>query len=402
MPPELEQEKDAKQFFELLDGDIDNNRSAPIVKQGEEKTQEEIDAEAKAEADRIEAEKQKKEDGPIFKRDEKKKPTKEESIATLRKQRDDALEVGKVFTEVFGEHKPSAIKPLLDFVLEEADGPITEEYVIGKIQEFKELKTVSSKYIEQLEEKERKIAELDVRESKEFEENFKKPYKEAHDSLFLEFATIGPDKKVIAPEATKAFQKFLTELKDPSGIEVKSALMEFAKEFKKESGEDPTLPSVTHLMDSLRTFNKVRHDMHNAYVNWKTTKEEAKKKKESETQILTEAQQRANKKKRVDLASKAFREFDLEDISFVTEKEAEELFKEEYQFSEKIYTGEDVPEYDSLLQRGVKSRLWDKYKDKLVSLLKLEEEIEEGERNGLPGSMELKKKKAPVKDWLED
>ena len=142
--------------------------------------------------------------------------------------------------------------------------------------------------------------------------------------------------------------------------------------------------------------------MHSAYVDWKTTKEEKRKQSESEQQILTEAQQRANKKKRVELASKAFREFDLEEIPFVTEKEAEELFKEEYQFSEKIYTGESVPEYDALLQRGVKSRLWDKYQQELVDLRKFKEEVEEGERNGLPGSKPKRESKVPTKDWLQE
>jgi hypothetical protein len=45
------------------------------------------------------------------------KPTKDESVAVLRKQRDEAIQASKTFNELFKDQKPESIKPIFDFLV---------------------------------------------------------------------------------------------------------------------------------------------------------------------------------------------------------------------------------------------------------------------------------------------
>lgn len=269
----------------------------------------------------------KPEEPPQFKREQKKPVPKEESIAALRKQRDEAIQASKLYTETFGEHKPEVIKPLLDLVIEEADGPITAEYVTNKISEFKTLKEKITELETELQDKEKKVTELDIRFSDEFNKGYKEPYEQAFNTLFLEFASVTEDKQIIAPKATQEFRDFLVANPDIDGIEVKVQMQKFAKAYKAESGEDATLPSVNSLMQSLRQFKTARERMQVAYTDWKKTKQQQQQQQIAEQQLQTEAQKRANKKARIELASKAFRNFDLDAIPFVTEKKRKNCLK---------------------------------------------------------------------------
>ncbi len=343
----------------------------------------------------------KPDDEPIFAREPKKVVTPTESIAILRKQRDEERDKNKIFSEAFGEHKPQVIKPLIDLVSEFAEGPITEESVTNILFEFKESKNKINELETQIQQQEAIISKLDVEHSSDFAKKYKEPYKAAHDALFLEYATVAGDKTIIAPRATEALHKLLVSDTEISGIDVKLALSQFAKAYKAESGEDPQLPSMNSLMNSLRSFKSSRDSMQDAYTNWKDKKQEDEKSLQANQQIQTEAQKRASKKLRVDLVSKAFREFDLDPIPFIDEKEAESLFKEEYTYGEGIFNGTETPTYDNVMQRGVKARLWDKYSSRLKELIDLEESVAKGERNGLTGSHRQAHKSSDKKiDWL--
>ncbi len=391
-----EQKEIAKGFFDILPPVV-GLEIEPLKSKDEEKIKEE---ERLKEEEKLKGGKP-NEDEPQFVREPRKKATPDESIATLRKQRDEERERNKIFTETFGEHKPQLIKPILDLVSEYADGPLTEDSVAAVITKLKDAENNINSLQEELQKREQIISQLDVEHSSEFNSKYKEPYKLAHDTLFLEYASVASDKSIIAPKATDALHKLLTSNPEISGIEVKQALSQFAKAFKEESGEDAQLPSMNSLMNSLRAFKSSREAMQDAYTNWKTKKEEDAKSAQANQQIQTEAQKRASKKMRVDLISKAYREFDLDVIPFVDDKEAEELFKEEYDFGEKIFEGKEVPTYDAVMQKGVKARLWDKYASKLKDLIELEESIQKGERNGLPGSKnQVIKNKVDTKDWL--
>ncbi len=359
-----------------------------------------VKEEEKKEEKKEEKQEEKKEEELVLQR-EKKKVTPDESIAALRKARDEERKKNEVFTKIFGDNQPEAIKPLLDYIQEHVEGPMTVDAVTAAIEDLKGTKNKVTELSTELQEKEKKVTELDIRFSDDFKKNYELPYKEAFDTLFLEFATVAEDKTLVAPKSTQAFHALLTSNPEITGLDAKAALMKFAKDYEAESGEKPMLPSMDSLMSSLRKFKVTKATMHDAFTNWQTKKKEDAQRAVAERQIQSEAQKKASKKMRTDLVSKAFREFDLDSIPFVDDKEAEELFKEEYAFGEEIFDGKKVPEYDSVMARGVKARLWDKYSKKLSELLELEKTMEEGERNGLPGSRRIINTKTGEKvDWL--
>jgi len=391
-PPAVEPSKESLDFFKGMKGHVE-----PPKEQNKE--------DPKEPAKVVEAEIVKPDpDGLILERDKKEKPpkaTQEQSIATLRKQRDEFAEKNKGFTELFGESSPNIIKPVYDFLTEIAEGPITETAVQTFIEEHKQFKDRVAELEAKLEEKDKVITEVDIRYSDEFKRDFDEPYKAAAQELFLEFANV-QGQEVIAPIATKAFNDFLLGKPDANGVEVKGEMAKFVAAYKRESGEDPVVPSITSIMNALRGFKDKATKLHDAYTNWSVKKKETVQKRMADQQIQTEATNKALAAKRKELAGKAFREFDLESTPFVEAKEIESFVREEYKLGEEIREGK-VPEYDEFIKRGVEARLWQKYGKRITELMELEESVNKGERNDLPGSDRGTHKPTEGKvNWLTD
>jgi len=375
-PPVAEPSEIALNFFKTMKG----NAVVPPAK--EEDKKEEVKEEETIE-DR--AKKDKENEELILTREKReKKATPDQSIATLRKQRDELAERNKGFVELFGESPPQIIKPVYDLITEIADGPITETFVKEFVEEHRKSKDRIAELEAQLNDKEKVITEVDIRYSDEFKNDFDLPYKAAAQELFLEFANVQGD-QVIAPNATKAFNDFLLAKPDASGVEVKGELFKFVKAYKDESGEDPIVPSVTNIMNALRGFRDKAIKLQDAYNNWSVKKKETVAKKMADQQVQTEATNKALATKRKELAAKAFREFDLDETPFVEASEVEAFVREEYKFGEDIRNGV-VPEYDEFIKRGVEARLWKKYSKELTELREFKENHEKGERNDLTGS----------------
>lgn len=345
-----------------------------------------------------------KEEEIVLKREPKKgKETKDESVANLRKQRDEARLSAKAFTETFGETKPEVIKPLLELASEIVDGPITVESITTFISELKSKDETINELKKTIEGQERKIDDLDVRYSPTFEKQYKKPYEDAGQNLFLEFATVDEDKKIIGPKSTKSFNDYLLGLENIDGVEIKANLQKFVKSFKEETGEDPSIPTMNSLMSSVRSFHKAKADMQEAYSNWKNKKKHSQEQSIIETEKEREVINQRNARERKRLLSKAYQEFDFDEYDFVDEKEAESLFREEFAMGEKLMKGEDVPSYDKMIERGVKARLFDKFASRIKELIELEKSVEKGERNHIAGAGKGKNEtRQPTKDWLED
>jgi len=396
-------EDEVKQIAGSFFDDIQKDIAKPDDEQNKPDDQKKADDQKKIDDQKaIDDQKKKDDDGPDFTRPGKKKVTQDESIATLRKQRDEEREASKIYKDTFGDVDPVILKDVVDFVKDHVDGPITKDSIATIITDLKTQKDKVAELEAELQEREKIVNELEVTHSKEFNDRYKIPFKEAYDTLFLEFATVTQDKKILAPKATKEFNDFITANKDIEGVEIKAALNKYAKDFENESGEKPDLPSMSSLMTSLRAFRSARESMNEAYSNWKVKKEEDNKRKAFENQTQTEAQMKASKKLRTDLVSKAFREFDTTPIPFVEDKEIDEIFKEEYQFGERFYSDNNVPGYDEVVVKCVKANLWDKWAGKLKDLLDLESAIEKGERNGLRGGKRIDNKTGSKdqKDWL--
>lgn len=328
-------------------------------------------------------------DAPNFEKPQRKqKQDKQESLAALKKRLESEQEKNKGFTELFQEHTPDSIKPLFDFITSKIEGPVTTEAVTELINEIQEKDRQIDELNNKFQETEKKVNDLDIRYSDSFKSKYEQPYRDSAQALTLEFANVDPDGKLIGPKSTEHFDKFLKDNVDSlveDGTKVKGALVQFAKLYKEETGEDASLPTFSSLMSSLRSFKKSRNDMKDAYENWQTKKAESEREHQTRQAEEQEKLQKQTKKERSNLASKAYREFDHDSYDFIEDSELQSFFKEEFQFGEKIFAGESVPPYDELIIRGVESRLWRKHGSRLKELLELEAKVKAGSKNGLKG-----------------
>lgn len=328
--------------------------------------------------------------------------TKEDNIAALRKGRDEAVSNLKSFKDLFGEAGPELIKPVFEMIMETVGGPLTNDSVAEIITQFKE----SKKKIEDLElalaENDKMVTDIDVRYSSEFKEKFEKPYNEAINGLFADFANTS-NGNVLAPSATKSFHEFLTSDPNLNHLQVKEALQVFIKSYKAEIGEDPLVPSMTSLMTSLRTFNTNRIKMKDAYDNWKEVKQKTLQESTLQQQELAESHKKSSKKTRVQFATKAWNSFNVSELEGVsTEQEIQDLFKDEFNTNEDLFEGKNVPTWDDHLKKGVSARLWEKHKAEFIELKQWKSEQEDQERNSLSGSSSVSKKAAESgKHWLK-
>lgn len=331
----------------------------------------------------------KKQEGkPDEKKKEEGKKGREESIADLRKARDEAVGESKKYKEVFGDADVALFKPLIETIQEQVDGPLTPEAVSEIIEGYKSKDERIAELEEQLQNQDKTINELDVRHSPEFKKKYEAPYLEAGQNLFIEFANLNENKEILGPNSTKSFHDFLTgKIDELDATSVKAELLKFSKAYKAETGEDPELPTISSLMTSIRHFREKRDDMRQAYGTWKETKEKAKLSQQAEEEKNREFLTKKNKRERKNLATKAYQSFNHADVEdFVGDEDLTKLFQSEYKKGEDLFDGKEMPSYDFMIQRGVKSELFDKMLPELKRLKALEKEWEAKEREGLPGS----------------
>lgn len=319
----------------------------------------------------------------------KKKVTKEESIQALRAQRDELSTKLKNIEDSLGSSF-DVITPLVSFIQERSNGPITQDVVSSILEEYNNSNTKLTELQAALQEKESKIKDFDIRESDEFKTTYQQPYEDAWQGLYYEFVNLNPsDNSTIGPKSSEAFMNALTD-KDSGQLQAKDVailLRKFSADYKAETGEEPTnLPSVTSLLKAQREFLGKRAQIQKAYTNWHQEKEDAKKKAMADQEQQTQLLQSKAKRERVQFATKAFREFDRDEVDFIDDKTLSSFFDEEFSFSEEIIAGgKDIPTHDVLYQRGVKSRLFDHILPRYKELLQLEERVNSGKRTEIKG-----------------
>lgn len=327
---------------------------------------------------------------PKFTPPEKKKdkPTKEDSIQALRSQRDELQKKLKEYEENLGI-SPAILKPIVDYIKENASGPLTDETVQSIITEFRDTKGRYQDLQRIIEEKEQKIKDLDIQHSDEFQEKYRKPYEDAAIALRYEFAQINPaDGSEIAPKSTQDLFNYLTskEADSLTQPQIAQALARFKAAYKQESGEDPSPISTANVLNAYRQFIKKRTEIANAYQNWSKEKQEAQMRMQAEQEKQHQLLQAKAKRERVQLVTKAYHELDRDEIDFVSEEELSNLFNEEFDYTENaIAGGVNAPTHDVLYQRGVKARLFDKILPEYKELLQLKEKLKKGKNNEIKG-----------------
>lgn len=308
------------------------------------------------------------EDRPSFTKDSNtppakgQKPNKDDSIEILRTQRDEYKTKLEEITTKVGD--PTLVTSLVDYVATIVDGPITKDKIETVIGQLKAKDDAIKALTEERDNHASKLRDINIRFSKEFQDQYEKPILDAQQDMLWSFATAdsGKQGESLAPVATrKLFDKFFKEAHQLTPAQVQLALREYSAEFKKETGgEDYIMPPINSVMASIRGLTKLRTEAKVAYDTWESKKQEAARELQSKQAIQDEALSRQTRKERINLASKAYREFDHDSVAFMEEAEVEKLFNEEFDFGENLFKKEGkIPPYNELIQRGVKARLWD-------------------------------------------
>lgn len=371
-------EEAANSFFEELNSGLGLPKKEGINDNSEDQEEEE------------EKQEEKQEEKPNFTPEpKKKKATKEESIQALRAQRDELSSKLKSIEESIGSSF-DVITPLVSFIQERSNGPITQDVVSSILEDYNNSNVKLTELQSKLQEKESKIKDFDIRQSEEFKTTYQQPYEDAWQGLYYEFANLNPsDNSTIGQKSTESLMNALTS-QESSQLQAKDVailLRKFSADYKSETGEEPTnLPSVTSLLKAQREFIGKRNQIQKAYTNWHQEKEEAKNRAMADQEQQTQLLQAKAKRERVQFATKAFREFDRDEVDFIDDKTLSSFFDEEFSFSEEIIAGgKDIPTHDVLYQRGVKSRLFDHILPKYKELLELEDKVNSGKRTEIKG-----------------
>lgn len=395
----------AEEFFKDVNDDLGKDIIAPGSKGGQDdddpkKGEPKKDDPPTQEPKKEEPKKDEDDDVPTFERDKpKKKPTQEESNGILRKKLDQAEQELKTYREKFTDISPDAINPFVEYLTEVGEGVVDADLSKRIIEEIKSKDIEITELRAQIQEKEKKVADIDVRFSDDFKNKYEEPYKQSANTMLLEFANVSPDKKILAPQATRDLHTYFAENSDKlDAVEVKAKLQEFRLKYKEETGgEDVTIPSVTDMMKAIRSFDKSKKDMHEAYNNWGSKRKSEEESRKAEQEREREMAYKAGKRERMSLATKAFREYDIDKYDFIEEDDLKAIATEEFSLGEKIMQGEDIPPYDKLITRGINSRLWEKHRDNYLRLLKAEEQKKPKEGSTTPGE-----RAQTTKDWLGD
>lgn len=364
-----------------------------------EKNQEEVEKEVKPDP------KPEEEDELELPARPKQKNTKEESNAILKKQNNDLKTENESFRKSLGDIQPGALSPIIEYIKENIEGVVDATSIASVIEELKSNRETIQSLETKLQEKDKFLEEVDIKYSPDFQENYQRPYKEAGDAVYLEFATVA-NGKIIGEKSAKSFANFIFENADKmDGIALKSEMKKYAEEYEKETGEKAELPSVSNMMGAIRTFSQARKEYSEAVANWTTKKKESKDRYEQEQLQQSKEQGKQKKQLRKSLATKAFTDFPIEtDYTFLDDKEVKDLFTEEYKAGEKLFDGEgEIPSYDIMMSRGVKARLFDKIAPLYKKLLEEQEHQDAGNRHrpshkGVANPSKSASKEE--KDWL--
>lgn len=379
--------EDSKSEFDLKLEDDDKKQKK------EPKKEDSLDLDEDEDEDRLNNEKEEK---------ERKKNSKEESNKVLRKERDEAREAIKKF----GNLTPELAQEFSAFLDSRFKDKLpSPEEIKGEFLIVTEKDDRITKLESDLAEKDRLLADIDIRMSPDFRRDYADPYTEAGNNLFLEIANLNGEGKAIGMQATQAFYDFLTKTPDLDGIKVKQQFAKLASDFEKETGEKYTAPPLAAVMTSLRLRKEKEAAFNKAYGSWSQTKQESLTKRQKEEEADQKDAVARNERMRRSQAQDAMRNFDRKEIEgFMDDEKFVKSFNDEYKYIEDFMKNpEKTPTFKELMVRGWKARNFDGLLKEYKELKAFKDEHDKKEMSGSRGGSGSPKKtdKDDNDDWAD-
>jgi hypothetical protein len=332
-------------------------------------------------------------------REEKKKNSKEESTKILRKERDDAREALKKY----GNLTPELAQEFSAFLDSRFKDKITSpDEIKGEFLLVTEKDDTITKLQNDIAEKDRLLADIDIRMSPEFKKDYADPYNEAGNNLFLEIANLNGQGQAIGMQSTQAFFDFLIKTPDLDGVKVKQQFAKFAADFEKETGEKYTAPPLGAVMTSLRIRKEKEAAFNKAYGTWGETKKQSLTKRQAEEEQMMKDATARNERMRRSQAQDAMRKYDRKEIEgFMDEETFVKSFNEEYKFVEGFMKDPTkTPTFEDLMIRGWKARNFDNLLKEFKELKAFKDEHDKQEMSGSRGGGgDPKKRQKDDDDW---
>lgn len=334
---------------------------------------------------------------------DKDKNDKEASNAVLRKQRDEARELAKKY----GNLDPEVANAMNEYITSRfGDNIPSIDEIRGEFQLLAEKDNEIQTLRGRLEEQGKSIRDLDIRMSPDFKNEFIEPYNTAVTNLQVEVSQIDDDGKVLAPQSTASFHKWLLDNKkeiDP--MKMKAALATHAKNFKAETGMDYVAPSVSTMMSAIGSVNTKSQKMGEAYDTWEKTKNESATKAQKEREKIQKENSEGAKRIRKAEATKAMSSYnydELIDLGLIKDKnEYTKIFSDEFRKTESIFEDpSSAPSYADLTIRGFKASHYDSLLSSYKKLKEFKDAYDaeqKGESRGGGGEIEIEDDKED--DW---
>lgn len=263
-----------------------------------------------------------------------------------------------------------SLEPLKKFLQEKYEGPVTEKAVSEFLEDYKSKDAGVSELQAAIEKKEQAIKELSILESDEWKNGYERPLNESKRNLLATLANVADDGSIRNEAVIGAISADLanlaSNLEEVDPIEVKGYLAKISKAYKDQTGEDYDAPTVGSLTASIRDVMEKKAAQDEAFSSWSEAKSKAKEEGSIHDQKAKLERDAALKASRVEEAQKALDSFEVPEYWEV--EDVERVFTEVHRDNEKIYSGESSAPYSSVLEMGVKARMYDDLEAKYLEL----------------------------------
>jgi hypothetical protein len=405
---------------QLFDEEVSDNTFLDIAKKRSDKKEDKPEDKGSQDIDWLEASPEEIEDPKKIQAKEDDEGNKQgrgrksasEQKGDLRRARDEAVERANKLQEQLDQIKEkgvvdSSYEPVLELIKSEAEGD-PETFIAS----YSERKKKLSELNENLESANKRIRDLDIRSSDEWQKEVVNPLLKAENDIYANIAGSYARKsgENIVIDHKELFDPFISSLvgKDipENAIELKARIKEFSKKFKDKTGEDLDIAGTTRdITTSLADIRETRDRAVSLQNNWETERAEisSRSKQEALERQKAEKEDFVNTVKQS--TSRAYLSFDTKVLNgAISDDDVKNAFLDSYKESVSVIEDpSSAPEWGDMMTKNAKGRMFDNLLAKFQEIHEELEEYKNSEKDGLPGfSRKPVTSKGKDVDWLND
>lgn len=298
------------------------------------------------------------------KRDEPiRKPSKDESAAILKQQRDEARKKAEELQKIVDSTKSQ------DTIIAKIKAKINKDEIdeadldtLFANNDFTEREKAALE--KNLKEANERLKFYDVTTSKEYQENFVKPIEEASKALSAEIVHISKGKPIFNEKAAEIMQN-LVKAESVTQQDVKIAINQIRDAYE-EAGYEYEVPSIGAVFRSVNEIRTLAVNANKAIKDWETEKQAKLAEKQELEQAKSKTIATKTRKERQAIAKDFLNKFiDSDDAELLIEdhgyeETANAVISSHNTLTDMLDDPEKAPSYDAILEAYTKAALYDK------------------------------------------